>query len=192
MNKLSTLFITLAYITLSNVFIFYPAHSADQVNPHTMANKCIDTPCETDECVNRCELICDSCHSFPLINLDLTDPTVWNPDGKTLNDIYPSLTKKELFSLGDLCQDCHGEKHLSPDNHPVDIQYIADSRENDLAEEPDGTPLVCTSRNDCQIRCVSCHKVHPSEKSGQQIAGLLQVKNQGSALCASCHTIAGE
>lgn len=166
------------------------ARSEETYNPHKIANDCINTPCETEECLNQCELICDTCHAFPMANLDLTDPTVWNPEGQTLNDIYPKLTKKELFSLGDLCHDCHGEQHLQPQNHPVDIAYVPQFGVNDLTDEPTGTPLVCKSENDCQVRCVSCHKVHPSEEAGHQLAGMLQLANKGSALCASCHQTA--
>lgn len=161
------------------------------LSPHQEANTCLNTPCETQQCIAKCDQLCDSCHNFPKSAPDLSSSTVWNPSGATIDQVYPQLTEEEVFDLANICSDCHGERFLATHNHPVDIQYQPDTRENDLIEVPQGLLLVCDSTLQCQVRCVTCHKVHPSEEEGQQVSGLLRVNNAGSALCASCHTIAG-
>ena len=167
------------------------ASSSEAYNPHTAANECYTTTSESTEYLEECEQLCSSCHSTPIKDLDLSGSTEWNPNGVTLGQAYPEQTIKELIVLGDGCFDCHGEKFSAGHNHPVDIQYLPVSKENDLIESPEGPFLVCKAENDCQVRCVTCHDVHPSADEGQQVAGLLRMKNNSSALCASCHAIAG-
>ncbi len=167
----------------------------NEVNIHQKANKCINTPCETQECLDQCALLCDSCHGPPINNLNLSRPTGWNPNGQTLSEIYPDLTRESFSDISDVCNECHGKKTIHLDNHPVDIHYYSTSLytgEANLVEEPQGPLLVCENKDDkgsCIVRCVSCHKVHPSEKEGEQIAGLLRVNNFASALCISCHEV---
>lgn len=186
MKKLPILTVT-AVFALSAI-----ALAAEETpNPHQAANTCLNTPCETRQCIAKCEQLCDSCHNFPKSAPDLSNPTAWNPTGVTINQVYPQLTEEGIIDLANVCKDCHGEKFAASHNHPVDIQYLPKLRENHLIESPKGPLLVCDSNQRCQVRCITCHNMHPPENE-QQVNGLLRMNNAGSALCTSCHAIAGD
>jgi len=165
--------------------------AAETVNPHAAANECLTTPCETTECQEACDLVCASCHDDQHQPADFSLPTPWNPSGQELDKFYGKLTTPIQSNLYDICTKCHSG-HFTPGvNHPVDIAYLPSLGENDLVLAPEGPLLVCAPGEDCKVRCVTCHALHPSENQGQQLAGLLRVRNQGSALCVSCHNKGG-
>ena len=166
----------------------------EEYNPHQEALACINTPCDDGdtECINECDLRCDSCHSDPVGMSGITiSYQEWLESDLSLSEVYSVYTEEIVVGLADICFDCHGGSFESPENHPVDIKYDPYVSEKDLKEFPQGLFLVCEdgqgANNDCQVRCVTCHKVHPIESEGQQIAGLLRMNNTQSALCESCH-----
>jgi len=164
----------------------------DLTKPHASANYCNNHPWETKEIEDCCNATCLKCHPFHTDEPDLAGPTEWNGRGVVLAEVYIELAATENEGLADLCFNCHVERFLEKENHPVEIVYAPDVVEADFIEKPDGPYLVCETdegggQENCLLRCVTCHQLHAVDSEGNEVAGLLRVTSEHSALCLRCH-----
>ncbi|PLX81372.1 MAG: hypothetical protein C0615_00025 [Desulfuromonas sp.] len=187
MKEVSVLVVAIILVCLPQLVIAEENSEQTAFDPHKEALECLYKPCETRECLNNCDLLCTNCHSTPKADFNLSTPATWNTEGTSLTEVYPNLTTEEIFGLADICYDCHGDRFVSPNNHPVDIPYPPKVINEDLDTEPKGPFLICSDTFKCQMRCVTCHEVHLNPTEEKQASALLRMANKASALCISCH-----
>lgn len=169
-----------------------PLAVCDLAKPHTSANFCNNHPWDTPEIEDCCNATCLKCHPFHTDEPNLAGPTEWNSGGVVLADVYVELAATEIESLADLCFNCHEERFREKENHPVEIVYAPDVANADFIEKPEGPYLVCATdeadeQTNCLLRCVTCHQLHAIDSEGNEVAGLLRVTSEQSALCLRCH-----
>ena len=108
---------------------------------------------------------CLLCHDEQMTP-DLSGATAWNSTGAEIAEVYPQQMAAAASSLADSCRDCHQGHYDSGFHHPVDVRYPPTSTGvSEFIDNPDGVHLVCGSEGECQVSCVSCHNVHPTEQA---------------------------
>lgn len=182
--------ILMAYFFLAASVLFAEAVlAADEVpNIHQAATQCQEEPCTTLECQVECDQVCLTCHEVPYLP-DLSGFSAWNPSGKLIYKVYAAESPLNQDLLKDKCMDCHQGHYEAEFNHPVEIAYAPQDSELTLRDDPEGPYLICDPGGRCSMSCISCHKLHPSESLGEQIASRLRVSQSESALCLSCHAM---
>lgn len=163
----------------------------DEPHMHTSANFCQEYDGDDESIKGCCTATCLGCHTNPADDADLRGQTTWKTILAVLSEIYKQDANTDPASLADLCLDCHDERFSERINHPVEIAYAADGS-TELVANPEGPKLICAAGVEeggqgCMLRCVTCHKVHPSEAAGNQVLGMLRVGSAGSELCLRCH-----
>ena len=166
--------------------------TCDINNLHAAASYCLSHEITSQETEDCCNAICLNCHPKPQDDPDLSGPTEWNSRDAILAEVYVLLANSKDKDLADLCIDCHETQFIEKSNHPVEIVYAPGKDPTKLRANPQGPKLVCVaSRSNggegCLVRCTTCHKVHTVESEGNQLQGLLRVRNVDSALCLRCH-----
>lgn len=174
-----------------------PLWGADVCNPlspHESASNCRSNLCPPDDetCLTCCNDTCTLCHPTPAGPFE-AQPSPWNPESTTLSEQFPSETAEAELTPADRCQFCHSghdtdDRFAQGSNHPVEVSYPQTGYSGELLPAPEGPLLVCTSSpDDCRVRCITCHNVHPDSGVVGQTAALLRMDNTGSALCNACH-----